>query len=64
MSPEAQRHELPLRNVDTAAMRPVVPGVDPFREMEMLAAAANSVDYDAYRYRVRVQNCGAFVEPK
>lgn len=39
-------------------------GVDPFREMEAVAAAANQIDPLTYRYRVAIQNCGAFKEPK
>lgn len=62
-SPE-HRDRQPLSTAETAARRPVVPGVDEFREMELLAAAALYIDSRAYRYTVAIQDCGAFKEPK
>ena len=55
----------PVPSTETSARRRLMPdGVDPFREMEVLAAAANSINDQTYRYRVGVQNCGAFKEPR
>ena len=63
MSLEHRDEQLPKPELD-AAMHHAGAGRDEFREMLVLAAAANSINDQAYRYRVGVQNCGAFKEPR